>query len=263
MFECCEPIDISEVGAIVRRMSRSLRRGWRILLVAGTVSLAFTAVGSLSPVGATPTSPVEAEADVQNCTLASGAFIALFYYAVTHPGEVTPKQLQDAAEIVARACRDVFPRPPTPELPPEEGNPPGKTTPKIIPPGGRTPGAFEPHICDGVVTVAYGTAGEAVPDGDPSSATIRLDWGDGTSATQTVDWGDSLTLSHNYFFSSSPFGRSAPGQGSDDDPEQDGSDFYPVQATVLETGARSGYAVIDHVGPFAWSGGDPTMPGTT
>ncbi len=72
----------------------------------------------------------------------------------------------------------------------------------------------------------------------------------GFSTTQTLAWGTTVTLGHNYYFSSSPYPRSNPGQGSDGDPEGDGSDVYVVQATVLETGARSGYGVIEHLGPF-------------
>lgn len=104
-----------------------------------------------------------------------------------------------------------------------------------------------------------GTSARAASSSDPSSATIRLDWGDRTSTTQTLAWGSTVTLSHNYYYSSSPYPRSNPGVGSDGDPDQDGSDIYAVQATVLETGARSAYGVIEHVGPFPGVG-DPIVP---
>ncbi len=165
---------------------------------------------------------------------------------------------------------------PPPSGEPPSDNPPNTTPPKIDPPGEEpTPpeDGSGGHPCEATVSVSYGTSAAAALSrtsagtalsADPSVATISLDWGDGTSTTQTVAWGSAMTVTHNYYYSTSPYPRLAPGQGSDGDPQGDGSDEYPLQATVLETGARSGYGFVEHVGPF-WNnaGGDPPMPGTT
>jgi hypothetical protein len=171
--------------------------------------------------------------------------------------EPTGENILDAAlkaYAAIKICyKNDFPRlPPAPRDPPE-GNPPGKTPPRITPGPQRTPPQNEPHNCRAQLVVGYG-----VNDGDvsaqtaedPSTATVRVDWGDGTSTTQALAWGSSVTLYHNYFYSDSPWGRQAPGEGSDGDPDGDGSEIYVVQATVLETGAKSGYGFVDHIGPF-------------
>lgn len=165
-------------------------------------------------------------------------------------------RLRGPSTFAGRAIR-TGDRPPPSGEPPSD-NPPNTTPPKIDPPGEEpTPpeDGSGGHPCEATVSVSYGTSAAAALSrtsagtalsADPSVATISLDWGDGTSTTQTVAWGSAMTVTHNYYYSTSPYPRLAPGQGSDGDPQGDGSDEYPLQATVLETGARSFRSVVPH-----------------
>lgn len=178
-----------------------------------------------------------------------------------------------AAQVTARGLAAVAackrePSQPPPPLPPDPTTPaesPAPIPPEISPGTQVTPPESGGGGCAASASVSYGVSGVSVSGvsggvsrtsassaagSDPSSATVRLDWGDGTSTTQTLAWGSTVTLSHNYYYSSSPYPRSTPGVGSDGDPDGDGSDIFAIQATVLETGARSGYGVVEHVGPF-------------
>ncbi len=242
------------------------RHHWRFLLVIGVVWFAFAGLSG----GALSTGPERAQAAVPGaCADATRQAAIAAAFAAQSP---TAAHKATAAAAIARAVyvcwkayKDGGPPPPSGE--PPSDNPPNTTPPQIDPPGEEpTPpeDGSGGHPCEATVIVSYGTsaaaplsrtsAGTAL-SGDPSVATISLDWGDGSSTTQTVAWGSSMTVTHNYYYSTSPYPRLAPGQGSDGDPDWDGSDEFALQATVLETGARSGYGFVEHVGPFWDNGG--------
>jgi hypothetical protein len=123
-----------------------------------------------------------------------------------------------------------------------------------------SPGAH----CNAViqVSVPYSTSTQAV----------YVDWGDGQIGQVLVAPGEIVTLSHNYFYSTSPFPRLYADPNTrplgDGDPEGDGSIFHIVQAHVSGTAGRvsSGYGVVEHLGPFYGYRGssyDPDMDVTT
>ncbi len=258
------------------------RRGWRFLLVIGVVWFAFAGLSG----GALSTGPERAQAAISDDCAAATRLAGIA--AVTAAQSPTAAHKAFAAATIAKAvyvCWKGYKGggPPPRSGEPPSDNPPNTTPPKIDPPGEK-PTAPEDgsggHPCEATVSVSYGVdaGGQPLPPApnDPPVATISLDWGDGTSAAQTVAWGSAMTVTHNYYYSTSPYPRLPPGQGSDGDPDRDGSDEFALQATVLETGARSGYGFVEHVGPFGnngrgvWGGvsGMPvttnaTRPGTT
>lgn len=221
------------------------RRGCRFLLVIGVVWLSFAGL----PGGGLSTRPEEAQASAAGCAAALATLAITVNHARQNPSAENLAAVTAAGINATIACK---PERPPPLPPPPDDNPPGTTPPVVSPPADRTPPESEAGACVAAESLSYGTSAGAPLGGDPSLATIRLDWGDGSSTTQTLAWGTTVTLSHNYYYSSSPYPRSNPGEGSDGDPNGDGSDVYVLQATVLETGARSGYGVIEHVGPFPW-----------
>ena len=209
------------------------------------------------PGGGLSTRPEEAQASAAGCAAALATLAITVNHARQNPSAENLAAVTAAGINATIACKPEPPQSP----PPPDNNPPGTTPPAVAPAAEATPAEAGAGACVGAVSMSYGTSGTAALSGDPSVATIRLDWGDGSSTTQTLAWGTTVTLSHNYYYSSSPYPRSNPGEGSDGDPNGDGSDVYVLQATVLETGARSGYGVIEHLGPFFQPPGDPYSPG--
>jgi len=245
------------------------RHHWRALLAIGIVLwLAFAGL----PGGALSTGPERAQADAGDCAAAVAAAGIAAGAAAQNPTALNKAAAATAAANAIRVCWKGYKGggpPPRSDGPPSD-NPPNTTPPKIDPPGEEpTPpeDGSGGHPCEATVSVSYGVGDDGQPlppaPNDPPVATTSLAWGDGTSTTQTVAWGSAMTVTHNYYYSTSPYPRLAPGQGWDDDPQGDGSDEYPLQATVLETGARSGYGFVEHVGPFPGGSFDPPMPGTT
>lgn len=258
-----------------RRQVGRQRRGWRALIVIGAVWVTLAGV----PGGAFSTrGPAEAQAGVGDCVAALAQVAAAAAAARHWPSPGNLRAVTSAVLYARTACAGAWKS--QPPAPPDD-NPPGTTPPEISPGADDTPpeSGAGGHPCDGTVSVSYGNPNSSLSahvrkarnsnpgSSDPAVATVSVDWGDGTSTTQTLAWGSTVTLTHNYYYSTSPYPRSNPGEGSDGDPDGDGSDVYIVQATVLETGAQSGYAAIEHVGPFynnpgGGNGGPPTTTAT-